>query len=94
MRTTITVDDDLFDKAALAASAAGVAGDKNASNIITKALELLVASDSKKRILRLSGAMPDFSVPNRGERGKEIDYRDLPDQHTPSASLVAEDAPE
>ncbi len=84
MRTTITIDDDLFDKAA------GAVGDKNVSSIVTKALELLVAADSKKRILRLSGAMPDFAVPNRG--AKNIDYRDhLDSGDTP---MVAEDSPE
>ncbi|MFT5906759.1 MAG: hypothetical protein ACI9E1_002371 [Cryomorphaceae bacterium] len=92
MRTTITVDDDLFDKAALAASSAGVTGDKNASSIITKALELLVASDSKKRILRLSGAMPDFTIPNRGGTDKEVNYREMIENS--STSMVAEDSPE
>jgi Arc/MetJ family transcription regulator len=85
MRTTITIDDDLFDKAAMAA---GADGDKNVSNIVTRALKL------KKRMLRLSGAMPDFTVPNRGDRGlqREVDFRDLlvSDQR----SMVAEDSPE
>lgn len=87
MRTTITIDDDLFDKAL---NAAGSSGDKNVSSIVTKALELLVAADSKKRILRLSGAMPDFSVPNRGGR-KDIDYRDY--LGSDKESMVAEDSP-
>ena len=85
MRTTITIDDDLFDKATLAAD-----GDKNVSSVVTKALNLLVATDSKKRILRLSGAMPDFTVPNRG--GKDIDYRDH--LGTDKMPMVAEDSPE
>ena len=84
MRTTITVDDSLFDKACDAA------GDKNASSVVTRALELLVASESKKRILRLSGSMPDFTVPNRGGAG-DLDYRGLLHDHT-DAPMVA-DAP-
>ncbi len=87
MRTTITIDDDLFDKAALAAD-----GDKNVSSVVTKALNLLVATDSKKRILRLSGAMPDFTVPNRGRGGNDIDYRDH--LGTDKVPMVAEDSPE
>jgi Arc/MetJ family transcription regulator len=89
MRTTITIDDDLFDKAA---SVAGADGDKNVSNVVTRALKLLVAADGKKRMLRLSGAMPDFTVPNRGGRGNEIDYRQLEENST--HSRVAEDSPE
>jgi Arc/MetJ family transcription regulator len=91
MRTTITIDDDLLDKAALAA---GADGDKNVSNIVTKALKLMVSADSKKRLLRLSGAMPDFTVPNRGDRsaGSVIDYRDFIDSD--QQSMVAEDSPE
>lgn len=87
MRTTITIDDDLYDKAV---NAAGASGDKNVSSIVTKALKLLVAADSKKRILRLSGAMPDFTVPNRG--GREIDYRDH--LGSDNAPMVAEDSAE
>ncbi|MGJ8656075.1 MAG: type II toxin-antitoxin system VapB family antitoxin [Akkermansiaceae bacterium] len=62
MRTTVTIDDELFDKAC------EMLEEKNASSVITKALNLLIATENKKRILRLSGAMQDFSVPNRGER--------------------------
>lgn len=87
MRTTITIDDDLFAKAA---NAAGASGDKNVSSIVTKALELMVAADSKKRILRLSGAMPDFTVPNRGK--VDVDYRDY--LGSDDVPMVAEDSPE
>ena len=85
MRTTITIDDALFDKA----SAAG--GDKNVSSLVTKALELLVAADSKKRMLRLSGVMQDFSTPGRGTRGF-VDYHD--NLGSDENSMVAEDSPE
>lgn len=62
MRTTVTIDDELFDKAC------EMLEEKNASSVITKALNLLIASENKKRLLRLTGATPDFNVPNRGER--------------------------
>ena len=73
MRTTITLDDTLFGKAA------AIVGDDNASSLLTKALQMLVAAESKKRILRLSGASPGFTIPGRDSR---------------SASMVAEDPSE
>lgn len=83
MRTTITIDDALYDKACAAA------GDNNASILVTRALKLLVARDSKLRILRLSGSMPNLSIPNRGD---SIDYAD--DHDGSQAPMVAEDSPE
>ncbi len=62
MRTTITVDDALFSRAA------GIAKDDNASSLITKALEMFIATESKKRLLRLSAKTPDFEIPARGSR--------------------------
>lgn len=62
MRTTITLDDSLFDRAA------ALIGDENASSLVTKALEMLIAAESKKRILRLSGGTPDFAIPGRDSR--------------------------
>lgn len=64
MRTTITLDDSLFSKAA------AIVGDDNASSLLTKALEMLVAAESKKRILRLSGASPGFTIPGRDSRSE------------------------
>jgi len=64
MRTTVTIDDTLLE------NAANVAGEKNASALITKALEALVAAESKKRILTLSGKVPAFHIPNRTSRTK------------------------
>ena len=66
MRTTITIDDSLFE------SAASVAGEKNASSLVTKALKSLIATESKKRILRLSGKAPTFSIPERDARTPEL----------------------
>lgn len=66
MRTTITIDDTLFGKAT------AIAGDENASSLITKALEMLVAAESKKRILRLSGGSPGFTIPGRDSRSADM----------------------
>lgn len=62
MRTTITVNDTLFEEASLCA------GEENASKLITTALELLVSLESRKRLLILSGKAPNFSIPERGSR--------------------------
>lgn len=62
MRTTITIDDSLFGKAA------AITGDDNASSLLTKALEMLVAAESKKRLLRLSGSAAEFTIPGRDSR--------------------------
>jgi hypothetical protein len=66
MRTTITLDDDLFKKAAV------IANDDNASSLVTKALEMLIAAESKKRLLRLSGKTPDFTIPGRESRSADL----------------------
>ncbi len=81
MRTTITIDDDLFK------DAAKVLGDGNISSLITKALKQIIASDRKKRILRLSGAIPDFAIPGRDSRS-DYRYDNLEAGETP---IVAED---
>lgn len=62
MRTTITLDDTLFERAAL------ITGDHNASSLLTKALEMLIATESRKRLLRLSGGSPNFKIPGRDSR--------------------------
>jgi Arc/MetJ family transcription regulator len=62
MRTTITIEDTLFDKAAKAAA------ESNASTLVTMALKLLVATESKKRLLKLSGTAPAFTIPDRSSR--------------------------
>ncbi|MDA1006858.1 MAG: type II toxin-antitoxin system VapB family antitoxin [Verrucomicrobia bacterium] len=64
MRTTVTIADTLFENAAKAAD------EKNVSSLITKALTLLIATESKKRLLRLSGAAPSFTIPTRDARLK------------------------
>ncbi len=66
MRTTVTLDDSLFERAA------AIEGDHNASSLLTKALEMMVASESKKRLLRLSGKTPEFTIPSRTSRTTDI----------------------
>ncbi len=66
MRTTITLDDSLYERAA------AIAGDNNASSLLTKALEMMIASESKKRLLRLSGKAPDFIIPGRASRSTDL----------------------
>ena len=60
MRTTVTIDDKLFDDAAESA------GTTNASEVIKLALQKFVAAESKKRLIALGGSVPDFEVPGRG----------------------------
>ena len=67
MRTTITLDDDLFERAVL------IAGDNNASSLLTKALEMMIATESRKRLLKLSGGSPDFEIPGRDSRTSHPD---------------------
>ena len=67
MRTTITLDDDLFERAVL------IAGDNNASSLLTKALEMMIATESRKRLLKLSGGSPDFKIPGRDSRTSQPD---------------------
>lgn len=66
MRTTITIDKALFEKAS------AIADDSNVSSLVTKALEMMIAAESRKRILRLSGSSPDFTIPERDARGTNL----------------------
>lgn len=75
MRTTITISDELFEKAA------AITGEKVASSVITKALEALVTQESKRRILSLSGKAPTFNIPARTSRSQN---------EAPTSSQVAE----
>ena len=60
MRTTITIDDKLFEEAA------ETAGTTNASEVVKLALHKFIAAESKKRLIALGGSAPDFEVPGRG----------------------------
>lgn len=67
MRTTITIDDALFESASIAAS------ETNVSSLITKALEAFVSAESKKRLLMLSGGSAEFTIPGRDSRVSKHD---------------------
>ncbi len=75
MRTTITLDDDLFKRAA------AIANDDNASSLVSKALAMLIAAESKKRLLRLSGKTPDFTIPGRESRSSDLGLVTEDDTH-------------
>ena len=77
MRTTITLDDELF------AEAAAIAEDENASSLLTKALKMMIATESKKRLLRLSGGTPEFSIPGRDSRGVDFDIGMVAENEVP-----------
>jgi len=66
MRSTITIDDELFEKAA------EIVGDDNISTVVKAALEKLVASEAKLRLMRLAGSAPDFTVASRARGGADI----------------------
>lgn len=62
MRTTITIDDSLYNDAVAAS------GENNASALVAMALETYLRGESRKRMLKLAGAAPTFSVPGREGR--------------------------
>jgi Arc/MetJ family transcription regulator len=79
MRTTITIEDELFERAS------NVTGLKNASELVKIALNHLVTAESRKRLIALGGSAPNFSIPGRGV--------DSGDDAIPRG-LVAENSPE
>ncbi len=58
MRSTITIDDNLFN------DAAKVCGDKNISTVVTAALTDYVRRAAAKRLIALGGSAPHLSFPN------------------------------
>lgn len=59
MRTTITIDDELMEKAAK------YTGIKERSMLITEALRQLVVREAGRRLAALGGTEPDFVAPPR-----------------------------
>jgi len=59
MRTTITLDDRLVDKAA------ELVGISNRSEVIRQAVETLIRVESAKRLAALGGSDPQASAPPR-----------------------------
>lgn len=61
MRTTITIDDDLFAKAQI------YTGVKETSVLIRMGLEDLIQTEVARRIAALGGSVPDASAPKEGD---------------------------
>jgi len=59
MRTTVTLDDELF------AKAQEYSGIKEKSELIRKALEQMVQREAARRLARLGGSSPDLKAPPR-----------------------------
>ena len=74
MRTTITLDDDLLEKAMR------LTGIKDRTPLIRESLKAIIARESGRRLALLGGSMPDFEVPPR--RRPEME----PDTQTDSES--------
>ncbi|MEO7070409.1 MAG: type II toxin-antitoxin system VapB family antitoxin [Nostocoides sp.] len=56
MRTTVTVDDDLFDRAR------ELTGTTERSALVREGLKALIARESARRLARLGGSDPDASA--------------------------------
>ena len=60
MRTTLTIDDDLY------AKAVELTGMHEKSALLRESLKALIARESAKRLARLGGSQPDLeSIPRR-----------------------------
>ncbi len=59
MRTTVTIDDDLFEQAR------AYTGIKEKSTLIDEALKFLVAREAGRRLAAMGGTEPDFVAPPR-----------------------------
>ncbi len=59
MRTTLALDDDLL------AQAQAYTGLKEKSALVREALKALVERESARRLARLGGTMPDFTIAPR-----------------------------
>lgn len=62
MRTTVTIDDALYEEAVK------VSGEENTSALLAKALQVMITLESSRRLLALSGKAPNFSVAPRSQR--------------------------
>jgi hypothetical protein len=64
MRTTITIDDAILEKAR------AYTGIKETSTLVRRGLEELIQTEVAKRIAALGGSVPDAWAPNEGEEPK------------------------
>ncbi len=59
MRTTVSIDDELLERAA------ALVGVKEKSTLVREGLRALIARESARRLARLGGTEPGFTVPPR-----------------------------
>lgn len=57
MRTTVTIEDDLLERAA------ELTGIEQRGPLLRAALEALIARESARRLAALGGSMPDIGLP-------------------------------
>lgn len=67
MRTTVTIDDELFE------AASEYSGVTQKSAVINLALKRYVESEASRRLARMGGSQPDFELPPRRRWGVEED---------------------
>ncbi len=81
MRTTITLDDDLLEKAMR------LTGITDRTPLIRESLKAIIARESARRLALLGGSMPDLDVPPR--RRPEIETEIEPEIKPGTGSEVA-----
>jgi hypothetical protein len=59
LRTTITIEDGLLERARAAA------GEQRVAEVVRTALEALVEREASRRLARLGGTMPNLTAPPR-----------------------------
>ena len=75
MRTTINIDDDLFQ------AAADFTGIDEKARLVNTVFERFVAWESSKRIKKLAGSAPDLDAPSRSDRlAPPAQFLNEPDQ--------------
>lgn len=65
MRSTVTIDDGLIEKAR------ALTGTQETAALLRRALETLVRLETGKRLIALGGTMPDAESPPRRRSGEE-----------------------
>jgi len=63
MRSTVTIDDNLFDQAAK------ICGEENISTVVTTALTEYIRRAAAQRLIALGGTAPNLPVPEEGRYG-------------------------
>jgi len=66
MRTTVTIDDALYEEAA------SLCGDASPSAVMAKACKVMVELEAAHRLMTLAGKAPDFVIAPRSQRSAVI----------------------